>query len=60
MRFADAERIRGQVSSPHPKLVVLERSGHVLPVDLERERVAREVADFLCSLEEQVAVDVPG
>ncbi len=57
VRYADAERIRRQVSSPAPEVVTLERSGHVLPVDLERERVAREVADFLCSLEQRVAVD---
>lgn len=58
--YADAERIRSQVSAPDPKVVTLEKSGHVMPVDLERERVAEEVVDFLCGLEARVAVDGPG
>lgn len=49
--YADAERIRSQVSAPDSRVVTLEKSGHVMPVDLERERVAREVADFLCEVE---------
>jgi carboxylesterase len=51
VNFADAERIRSRVSSPQPELVTLEESGHVMPVDLERKRVAREVGDFLAGLE---------
>ncbi|MBW2414689.1 MAG: alpha/beta fold hydrolase [Deltaproteobacteria bacterium] len=49
VRLEDAERILRQVSSPDPEVITLDRSGHVLPVDLERERVTKEVVDFLYS-----------
>ena len=49
--LANAERIRRAVRTTHPQLHVLERSGHVLPVDLERERVAELAVDFFRGLE---------
>ena len=60
VNYADAERIRSQVSAPDPRVVTLEKSGHVMPVDLERERVAREVVDFFSELEARATVDAPG
>ena len=59
VRFEDAERIRRQVSSPEPQVITLDRSGHVLPVDLERERVSQEVVDFLCGLEGAAPLTAP-
>ena len=49
--LANAERIRSAVGTASPQLHVLARSGHVLPVDLERERVARLAVDFFRGLE---------
>ncbi len=59
VRLEDAERIRRQVSSREPQVITLDRSGHVLPVDLERERVSREVVDFLSELEEAAPLTAP-
>ena len=59
VNLADAERIRAQVSASETRVVTLEKSGHVMPVDLERERVAREVAAYLCEVEARAGVDGP-
>ncbi len=58
VRLDDAERIRSGVGSAHSRIHYLEDSGHVLPVDRERDRVADEVVDFLRGLERD-AVDAP-
>lgn len=47
----NARRIRGGAASSRCEVHVLERSGHVLPVDLERERVAQLAVAFLEALE---------
>jgi len=47
----NAELIRRGVSSPRVEQLRLDRSGHVLTVDVERERIARVSADFLRALE---------
>lgn len=49
--LANAERIRKGVASPQTALRLLERSGHVLPVDVEREAVADLAVEFLSGLE---------
>jgi carboxylesterase len=43
----DARAILEGVASEHKRLLVLERSGHVVPVDLDGPRLADEVAEFL-------------
>jgi carboxylesterase len=50
----NAEQIRRGVSSARVEQLLLERSGHVLTVDLERERITRAIAAFLESLEPRV------
>lgn len=47
----NADWIARAVSSERIEQLRLERSGHVLPVDVERERIARAAADFFGSLE---------
>jgi carboxylesterase len=42
----DAHRIAGEVSSDERRLLLLERSGHVVPVDYDGPRLANAVADF--------------
>jgi carboxylesterase len=49
--IGNAERIRRGVSSQRVEQLRLERSGHVLTVDVERERIAQASAAFLHSLE---------
>jgi carboxylesterase len=49
--LADADRIREAVASERVELLRLERSGHVLTVDSEREAIARSAARFLLDLE---------
>ncbi|MFQ5699466.1 MAG: alpha/beta hydrolase [Myxococcota bacterium] len=51
VRPGEAGRILRGLASPDRSVVWLERSRHVLPVDLERERVSNEVVDFLRRLE---------
>lgn len=48
---AEAERILRAITSPDRSVAWLERSRHVLPVDLERERVSDEVVHFLGRIE---------
>jgi carboxylesterase len=47
----DAEQILQRVGSGERSVRYLERSNHVLPVDLEREEVARIAVDFLLGIE---------
>ncbi len=51
MPLANAERIRERVASAHKALQVLEHSGHVLPVDVERAAVAGLAVEFFSGLE---------
>ncbi len=45
-RAADAHHIAGGVSSDLRRLLFLERSGHVVPVDYDGPRLAEAIADF--------------
>lgn len=45
-RLSDAFRICGEVSSDERRMLVCERSGHVVPVDHDGPRLARAIADF--------------
>ena len=56
---ANAERILARVHSSRSDLHLLEESGHVLPVDLEREQVSQLTLDFFASLEDKPAIDGP-
>jgi carboxylesterase len=47
----DAERILARVGSRERGVHYLERSSHVLPVDLERDRVARLTVEFVRGVE---------
>lgn len=47
VRPRNADLILRGVSSRERDVLWLERSGHVLPVDLERERLSAEVVDFV-------------
>lgn len=49
--FSDSEQIRAAVSSAESRIIELDQSGHVMPVDVERERVVKEVVSFLADLE---------
>ncbi len=49
--LSNAERVLEGVRSSRRDLHVLEKSGHVLPVDLDRERVAQLALDFFSELE---------
>jgi carboxylesterase len=49
--LANAERIQEGVGSAQKSLRVLETSGHVLPVDVEREAVAGLAVEFFSELE---------
>jgi carboxylesterase len=51
VELANADRIRASVASRKVELLRLERSGHVLTVDSEREGIARTAARFLLDLE---------
>ena len=46
----DARRIAAEVASDTRRLLFLERSGHVVPVDYDGERLAASVCDFLTRL----------
>jgi carboxylesterase len=48
---ANAASVAGEVGSERVETCLLERSGHVLTVDYERERVAARMGDFLAKLE---------
>jgi carboxylesterase len=45
-RLSDAHRIAAEVSSDDRRLLVLERSGHVVPVDHDGPRLAESISDF--------------
>jgi carboxylesterase len=49
--FENAGLLRSSVASARVELLHLERSGHVLTVDLERELIAQTIARFLAELE---------
>ena len=51
VRERDGERIAKAVRSPVCDLHYLQESGHVMPVDLEGETVARRISDFFRRLE---------
>lgn len=42
-----AEHIYDRVASPNKKLIWLEKSGHIVTLDIEREEVFRQIAAFL-------------
>lgn len=44
---AGIERLVGKMHPPPLRVVRLAHSGHLLPLDVERERVAQEVGDFV-------------
>ena len=46
----DAHRIAGEVSSDIRRLLLLPRSGHVVPVDNDGARLSKEIADFFLPL----------
>jgi carboxylesterase len=48
-RPSDAERIVARVASAEKRLLVLQRSGHVVPVDLDGPDLARQAAEFLAA-----------
>ncbi len=48
---SNAEEIARAVSSARSDLIYLEDSGHVSPVDRERERLAASIVEFLSGLE---------
>ena len=43
----DARTIFGSVNSDVRELNIYERSGHIVPVDIDREALASDVGDFL-------------
>jgi len=45
-------RLIGKMHPPPMRVVKLARSGHILPLDVERERVAAEVGDFIAHCDE--------
>jgi carboxylesterase len=51
VRLADAERICRSVSSREVERHTLEESGHVMPVDLQKDEVTREAVRFFEGLE---------
>ena len=55
-RPSDAHWIAGEVSSDLRRLLFLERSGHVVPVDFDGPRLARAIADFF----EACEAEAPG
>jgi len=55
VRVEDAERLREALVAADADVQYLENSGHVLPVDLERDRVASLAVDFLCKLNRERA-----
>lgn len=57
--LANAERIRSAVGSTRCDLHLLERSGHVMPVDLEADRIEALAVEFFADLEKAAAIDGP-
>jgi len=57
--LANAERIRSAVGSTRCDLHLLERSGHVMPVDLEADRIEALAVEFFSDLEKAAAIDAP-
>jgi carboxylesterase len=57
VRFSDADRILQSVSSHDVELHTLRESGHVMPVDLQRDEVTREALRFFERLERGPDVD---
>jgi carboxylesterase len=51
VEFGNADWLRAEVGSERVELLRLERSGHILGVDLERDRIAAHSARFLLELE---------
>ncbi len=47
--WGNAVALRNLISSPRKELILLTRSQHVLPLDLERDRVADEIGKFFHS-----------
>lgn len=53
--WENALALKHLIASPRKRMILLSRSRHVLPLDLERDRVADEIGEFLLSLSDSPA-----